>query len=275
MKLTDIISIIEKTAPPAIAAPWDDSGMQVAARRATVSHLALMLDPTPQSVEKALALGADCLLAHHPLSIKPRLPKTLDDFHAVLRLLFTHDVPLYSAHTSLDANLHGPAAWLAEAFGLTERRALEAAAGHPANQPANQLANQPDGEPHYGFGIVGLLPEPLPYAVFADRLAALLGKSSWRASGPKPATVVRMAYCPGAGESLVRKAAALGADVHITGDVKYHTALEAPIRMLDVGHFILEETMMLAFAGILRAACAPVPVTFVEAADPFACEGAA
>ena len=73
---------------------------------------------------------------------------------------------------------------------------------------------------------------------------------------------------------MLHGAVSLGADVYITGDVKHHTALEASIRVLDVGHFILEETMMLVFADILRAACAPLPVTFVEAADPFVYEGA-
>jgi dinuclear metal center YbgI/SA1388 family protein len=263
VKPFEIINTIEKIAPLANAAPWDNSGIQVAAVRGAVDHLVLMLDPAPLGIAAALKMEADMIVSHHPLAMTPRLPNVLDDFHAVLRLLFERDVLLYSAHTSLDAGLRGPASWLADAFGLTGRRALEYTADHPA------------GDPHYGFGIAGDLPEPLAYGAFTDKLAAALGKSAWRASGPKPETVSRMAYCPGSGESLVNAAAALGADIYITGDMKYHAALETPIRALDVGHFILEEVMMRTFADLLRALCAPVAVSYLEAADPFVFESTA
>ncbi len=263
MKINEIIEKIEKIAPLGNAAPWDNSGLQVASARGEVGHVALMLDPMPGSIAQALKMGADMLVSHHPLALTPRLPNRLDDFHAALRLLFSHDVPLYSAHTSLDASLHGPAAWLADAFGLANRRALE------------HIADHPESEPHYGFGIVGDLPSPLPYGEFTDKLAASMGKSAWRASGPKPEAVMRVAYCPGSGESMIHAAAALGADVYITGDMKYHVALETPIRALDVGHFILEELMMRSFADRLRETCGSITVSFVGAADPFIFEGAA
>lgn len=236
--------------------------MQVAALRTEITHLGMALDPTPDMVAKALDAGADMVLSHHPLAMKPAMPDTLNNFHAVLRLLFGANVPLYSAHTSLDANLHGPAAWLADAFSLTGRQSLEFIADHD------------QGPPSYGFGIVGNLPSSLPYAAFAEKLAVFLGKTAWRASGPMPESISRIAYCPGSGESLAADAAAAGADIYITGDVKYHAALETPIRILDVGHFILEETMMRVFAQKLRAACAPLTVTFHEAADPFTFESA-
>lgn len=263
MKISEIINNIEKIAPLANAAPWDASGMQVAAVRDVASHLVLMLDPTPVGIAAALKMGADMIVSHHPLAMTPRLPNVPDDFHAVLRLLFERDVPLYSAHTSLDASLHGPAAWLADAFGVTGRHALE------------YIAEHPEGDPHYGFGIVGDLPEPLSYGAFTDKLAAVLGKSAWRASGPKPETISRMAYCPGSGASMIDAAVAFHADIYITGDMKYHAALETPIRTLDVGHFILEEIMMRTFADQLRALCAPVTVSHLEAADPFVFESTA
>ena len=261
MKLSEIIRQIENIAPLAIAAPWDNSGMQVAALRRDIAHLAVMLDPTPGNIQKALDMGADMILSHHPLAIKARMPDTLGDFHTVLRLLFCHDIPLYSAHTSLDANLHGPAAWLAEALALTNRKALE------------KTAECSESEQLYGFGIVGELPRAMPYHAFAQKLAALLGKGAWRACGPEPETVTRMAYCPGSGESMLHAAVAAGVDIYITGDVKYHAALETPVRVLDVGHFILEEIMMRTFANTLRETCAPLTVSFFEAVDPFVFEG--
>ena len=262
MKHNEIIEYIENIAPVANAAPWDNSGLQVASIRSDVAHVALMLDPTPASITKALKIGADMIISHHPLAITPRLPSRLDDFHTVLRLLFTHDVLLYSPHTSLDASLRGPVAWLADVFDLVNRQALE------------HIADHPGGEPHYGFGIVGDLPSPISYNEFTDKLAASMGKYAWRASGPKPGTVTRMAYCPGSGESMIHAAASAGADVYITGDIKYHAALDTHIRALDVGHFILEELMMRSLADRLRERCESITVSFIEAADPFTFEGA-
>ena len=92
--------------------------MQVASAREDIRHLAVCLDPTPASIRSALAAGADMVLAHHPLSMEGRFTDRLDAYHEVLSLLFRADVPLYSAHTSLDANPLGPVSWLAEELGL-------------------------------------------------------------------------------------------------------------------------------------------------------------
>lgn len=118
MQLIEIINAIEKIAPLAAAASWDLSGLQVAAARQEAAVLAVCLDPTPSSISKALELGAECILSHHPLLLKPVLPARLDAYHEVLRLLLTADVPLYAAHTSLDVNARGPAGWLARELEL-------------------------------------------------------------------------------------------------------------------------------------------------------------
>ena len=264
MKPSEIIQLIEKTAPPDMAAPWDKCGIQVASPQREVTHLAVMLDATPRAVQTALDAGADMILAHHPLSMEPRFPNALCGYTETLRLLFRHDVLLYSAHTSLDTNLSGPAGWLADELKLVRRA------------PLDPIASCKDAPLPCGFGIAGDLPQPLGYAEFTDLLAHVIGKTMWRACGPMPsAAVTRIAYCTGSGASLMEQAAASGASVYITGDVKYHAALESPIRVLDVGHFILEEVMMRRFAASLRQTCDGLAVTFIPSSDPFVCEGVA
>ena len=54
MKTPEIISAIEKIAPPHLAASWDNCGLQVASCEDDITVMALCLDPTPQSVAKAL-----------------------------------------------------------------------------------------------------------------------------------------------------------------------------------------------------------------------------
>lgn len=117
MKLADVIHHIERTAPLSIAASWDRSGVQVASGREEIRRLAVCLDPTPASVSRALDEGADMILSHHPLTLEPRFTDRLVAYREVLFLLFRADVPLYAAHTSLDANPVGPVAgWRKNSF---------------------------------------------------------------------------------------------------------------------------------------------------------------
>ena len=257
MELSEIISVIENTAPLSIAAGWGHSGMQVAAERTLIRHLALCLDPTPVSIGNALELGADMVLSHHPLSLSPRFPDRLDSYHTVLKLLLRANVPLYASHTSLDANPDGPSGWLAKKLGLTDTRILEV---------TGVLRNARGQERDAGFGIAGCLPAPL---AIADILTAA-GVENARLVGAEPSRrVTRVAICPGSGSSLAALAAAAGAQLLVTGDLKYHDALDAPLPILDVGHFSLEERMMRLFAQELREALPEISVSFVSSADPF------
>ena len=56
--------------------------------------------------------------------------------------------------------------------------------------------------------------------------------------------------------------------MHITGDVKYHTALDADICMIDVGHHSLEEEMMRRMALLLAGELPGTDVFFVPSASP-------
>ena len=88
---------------------------------------------------------------------------------------------------------------------------------------------------------------------------------------PHPKTVSRVAYCTGSGGSLVEAAANSGADVFVTGDMKYHQALNAPLSVIDVGHFILEEEMMRRFAQALAEdpQLQGMELLFFAGQDPF------
>ncbi len=125
MNITDIFSIIEQIAPPHMAASWDRCGVQVAAETTETPKLAVALDPTPRTLGRALEWGAKVVLTHHPLGKTPRLPDALDDHRRALKLLLGADAWLYAAHTSLDCAPGGPAAWLADDLGLTDRVVLD------------------------------------------------------------------------------------------------------------------------------------------------------
>ncbi len=329
MRVKDVIARIEASAPPRYAASWDNCGPQVAGTADECARLAVALDPLPGVVEEALSWGAQLILTHHPLLLKPRLPSRLDAFHRVLSLLLARGAWLYAAHTSLDVQTDGPVSHLAGALGLVNRRVIEpvgaqaallrleardaaardaavtALAEHPACLSVEAVGERrldvaccdedreavlavcagKDGVcpqvlrmrlerpgKTLGYGIAGDLPAPAPFDAFAETLALAARRDFWTLSGPVPETVSRVGYCTGSGADLARTAFAMGADVFVTGDVKYHMALEAgPGLVIDVGHFCLEEAMMRVFADELREDLAPrgLAVKFFCGADPF------
>ncbi|MEA5088239.1 Nif3-like dinuclear metal center hexameric protein [Solidesulfovibrio sp.] len=125
----------------------------------------------------------------------------------------------------------------------------------------------------YGYGCVGALPEPVPFAALLGRLATLLPRSFFPMAGEEPETVATLAYCPGSGADMAGRAFAAGADVYLTGDLKYHQALAVPPGkcVLDVGHFSLEEVMLRRFAEDLAATLGSKgpAVRFFPGNDPF------
>ncbi len=255
LSVREIIERIERLAPPRLQEEWDNCGVQVAGERDEASRLALTLDPTPAAVSAALTWGADFILCHHPLALAPKLPSKRDAFRETLRLLLSSGAWLYAAHTSLDSVTTGPVSWLGQELGLTGIAPLAPSAADPA----------------CGIGFVGDLPAPMPLTGFLARLEGLIGRDFWTQCGPEPAEVRRVACCPGSGASLMGAAAARQADVLVTGDVKYHQAAEAPLLVIDAGHFRLEEEMMRRLAAKLSDDLAPTgtAVRFFEGREPF------
>ncbi|MEF8888973.1 MAG: Nif3-like dinuclear metal center hexameric protein [Desulfohalobiaceae bacterium] len=266
MQPESVISVIESVANPGLAEDWDPSGVQVASTRERIHRLAVALDPSPDLIARALEWEADFILTHHPLSLTPVLPSRLDDFHASLRLLLGRDVWLYAAHTSLDVQTNGPVAWLARSLQLSDISPITELKGGPDEQ----------GGPLAGFGVQGTCPAPLSWPEFTAQLSRITGLHSWRRTGKPPAEVVRIAYCPGSGMSLATKAFFSGADVFLSGDLKYHAAqeIEGLGPTLDLGHFILEEHMMRAWTRDLQSALAEhdIDVGFFPGHDPIVCE---
>jgi len=68
-----------------------------------------------------------------------------------------------------------------------------------------------------------------------------------------------VAVCGGSGASLIRAARRQGADVIVTGDIKYHEVLSAQalgIAVIDAGHFATEQLMTKELTRILNQSAA-------------------
>ncbi|HZV81342.1 MAG TPA: Nif3-like dinuclear metal center hexameric protein, partial [Geobacteraceae bacterium] len=133
--------------------------------------------------------------------------------------------------------------------------ALKALRGaHPYEEPAFDLIPLHNEGGVLGIGRIGELSLPATFGDFADLVKERLGISFLRLVGEKGKRVSRVAVCGGSGASLLRDAARQGADVYVTGDIKYHEAREAEsqgIAVIDAGHFATEKLMIEGLAAQL------------------------
>lgn len=126
---------------------------------------------------------------------------------------------------------------------------------HPYEEVAYDIYALENPAIIHGLGRVGRLAESTALTDFVDAIKKALAIQQVRVAGAIARTVCTVAVCGGAGGSLVRKAAAAGADVLVTGDVKYHEAQEARelgLVVIDAGHFATEQPVVEAVAAYLR-----------------------
>jgi putative NIF3 family GTP cyclohydrolase 1 type 2 len=79
--------------------------------------------------------------------------------------------------------------------------------------------------------------------MFARTVKQALGAPGLRIVGDPGKPVAKVAVCGGSGAFLLADACFKGADLLVTGDVKYHEAREAQaqgIALMDAGHFATE-----------------------------------
>jgi dinuclear metal center YbgI/SA1388 family protein len=127
-----------------------------------------------------------------------------------------------------------------------------------------------------GLGLVGNLPGKVTVRQVAAGLKSDLKSGAMRVVGAPGRQVRKVAVCAGSGSSLLGTAASAGAQLFITGDLKYHearSAQELGLTLLDIGHFAPERYGMKRFASLLGRQMArnrwQVESTFARESDPF------
>ncbi len=119
-------------------------------------------------------------------------------------------------------------------------------AAHPYEEPAFDVYPLHNAGKQLGLGRIGTLPEAVSLADYSARVATSLQAPGTRFVGNPEATISKVALCSGSGASVLRAAVRAGADVLVTGDVKYHEARDAEdlgIALIDAGHFATEIIM--------------------------------
>lgn len=122
----DILSILEDFAPLSLQESYDNAGLICGNPEAEIHSVLLSTDITEEVINEAVQGGHDLLISHHPLTLQGL--KNLRPDSYVKRCLIKairHNLNIYSAHTNLDAVLHGVSGRMADKLGLQNRKILQ------------------------------------------------------------------------------------------------------------------------------------------------------
>jgi dinuclear metal center YbgI/SA1388 family protein len=263
LSVYELEQLLLKAYPAADACEHDHIGLLVGNAKAQVTRIALALDAKPADIEAAAAQGCNVLVSHHPAlwNLSSVFLKDRDSCCAkgpaqlegtTIYRAIENNVALISMHTNLDC-APSAAAMLLDPVGYEYISSLA-----PSHGPAG-LANTPIKEtapktttrlvpPQQALAGLGQLAVPRthnnlkPQAVRLDELAQRCKKAFGAVAkvwGDPSLSIRLLASCSGDGGELVSRVIASGADCYLTGEVRYHEALElaaAGVALIELGH---------------------------------------
>jgi dinuclear metal center YbgI/SA1388 family protein len=134
-RLQDVTDLLDSWFPPRTADSWDAVGLVWGDPQRDVRKVMFAVDVTAEVAAEAAEWGADLLVAHHPLFLKP-----VHGFAATtpkgrtLATLVAAGCGLLTAHTNADQAIGGVSESLATALGLTDQAPITPAAGDPVDK---------------------------------------------------------------------------------------------------------------------------------------------
>ena len=127
-------------------------------------------------------------------------------------------------------------------------------ASHPYEEPAFDLYPIKNTWDQVGSGVVGELDEPETELEFLKRIKKLFEVGCVKHSRLTGRLIQKVALCGGSGAFLAPQAVASGADLFLTGEIKYHDyfSYEDRILMAEIGHYESEQYTKEIFYSIIR-----------------------
>lgn len=130
MDIRSVINAIEDFAPRALQEDYDNSGLQAGDVTNICTGVLLTLDVTKETVKEAKENNFNFIVSHHPIlfkGIKSITPTS--DIGNILIDAITHNISIYSAHTSLDNARFGVSYRMANKLKLQDIRTLQPQVG--------------------------------------------------------------------------------------------------------------------------------------------------
>lgn len=239
--VSDVCSFLDQLAPPELSESWDNTGLLVGRKNVPVYRLMTCLTLTPNVAEEAIRRDVQLIVTHHPLLFRGTKQITDDTVEGVILLaLIQSQTAVFSPHTRFDSAAGGINQQLAESFGLESIRPLLPMADHPDR----------------GGGRIGVLPVPVPLPKFLSTVAQAVSADRLEYCGKNEAMVRVVGVGCGAAESFLAEAAAQHCDTFVTGEARFHSALDAQSRGISLvltGHFASERPAVQNLADVLQS----------------------
>lgn len=128
------------------------------------------------------------------------------------------------------------------------RRVIQAMQkAHPYEEVAYDIYPLRNEGASYGLGRVGLSPSPCTLNELCGLVKEKLNVQQLRVVGDSDRVIKKIAVCGGGGGNVIHAAAFVGADVLLTGDIKYHEARDAAdvgLAVIDAGHDATERVIV-------------------------------
>ena len=249
MRVQDVCDQLALWAPNELAEDFDNVGLLVGNPEDSVKGILVCHDALEAVIDEAIAVGASMVVCFHPIIFSGLKKITTDHYVArsVMKAI-KHSVAIYALHTALDKINGGVSDLMADALKLERRQIL-----------------MPETE-HYGFGRIGVLPNPLNPTDFLALLGQTFKTAVVKHSALGSNRIEKVAVLGGSGAFAIEKAKEQGADAYVSADFKYHDFFKADTDFLlaDIGHYESERFTKNAIAQKLREKFPNFAVTLSE-----------
>lgn len=187
----------------------------------------LILDMDFETMEYAVKNNIDLIITHHPLLFSTLKSIDFNTYEGkMIQTLIKNNISLYSMHTNFDSAELGVNQKLAEKLNIKDYGVL-----HVLNSDNS------------GYGGIGYI-EPKNIVEYAKEIKKLLNTEYVKLyCNNRDRIISKVSFCGGSGSDFIIDAINKGADVYITGDIKYHQAqmaLQNNLCIIDAGHYNTE-----------------------------------
>ena len=242
MILKDLMRLLDEVAPFTMKEEWDNPGLQVGDPSMEITRVLVSLDPTKEAISRAIELGAELLLTHHPLIFRSINTINRREYPGdIIYYAIKSNISVVSMHTNLDISIHGINSLLAQEFNLKDVE--------PLSKKENCI------QEGAGIGVLGELDPAQTLDEFLKRTKSILRNDYLRVVGDGSLVIRKVAIVGGSGGEFISLSRQRGADLLLTGDLGHHHGLEAKrigLALIDGGHFFTESTSMKLFSRKLK-----------------------
>lgn len=266
MKLQELIEIIEKKYPRFLAESWDNVGLMIGDRNQDIHKVLVALEANEAVVKEAIEKEVDLIFTHHPFFFTKLNQITSDSVKGKLSMrLIQNQIAVYSAHTNYDIAFDGMNDAFIKKIGFQSQESFLPASCEEWYQLEHEQRTP-------GLGRMFTLEDTMTLEELSTHLKNTLNMKYIRFVGDANARLQKIAVITGAAADLYAEAKAAGADVLISGDLKYHIAQDAldyGMNIIDCGHFETENIFRDSMREFLASHCSLEIISSTVNLNPF------